>query len=470
MTIDDEFAAWVATDALTATTPAVRERAGLMLLDAVASAYAGRATPDVPAVAALAATQFGPGSSPAIGWGRLSSGGAAVLNGFQVTAATVCDVHRPTLTHVTPEVVPAAIAAASQTDASGRDLLAAIAVGLEVTVRVATSLDTPSYRTRGFHNPGIAGAIGAACAVARLLGLGPQSVRDTIGHAVSQSGGTFAALGSSGVKVHQARGALSGLLAANFAAAGIDGAVRPLTAERGGLLAAYAEGGRPEALTAKLGLAWTMDEISLRRWPAASSLQPVIAATLAGREEILASGRRAQSGLVSLPARGYSLNGKSGWGTQLEALQSARWMVAVVLADGECWVPQTAPARLADPELDHFAANAVRVVEDTSLPEGSARVSLIGEDGRTFEHEMRVSPGDPEAPLHWDDVVTKLNRALDAPGGSELANQIMSAVQHLEDRPALGLLDLLATPLSVPAGSPSARPPVANNVLPRKDP
>ena len=442
--LDDELAAWAAADTLTATTPAVRERAALLLLDAIASAYAGRATPDVAVIAGLAATQFGPGTSPVIGGGRLAPAGAVLLNAFQTTAATVCDVHGPSLTHVTPEVVPAALAAAHQADATGRDLLAAIAIGCEVTVRIATALDSPVYRARGFHNPGVAGPVGAACAVARLLGLGPKQTRDAIAHAVSQAAGTFAALGSSGVKIHQARGALSGLLAGTLAAGGIDGAAQPLTAERGGLLAAYADGGTPEALLADLGTRWAMDEISLRRWPAASSLQPVIAATLAARRDVIAHGGKVTSATVALPPRGYALNGTPGWGSQLEALQSARWVVAVVSADGECWVPQTAPARLADAAIGEFAAGAVQVSEDTTLPVGAARVRLVRDDGCAFEHEVRVPPGDPRAPLRWADVVAKLDRALDGCEGLDRARRIAASVERLEELPARDMLNLLA--------------------------
>ena len=49
-----------------------------------------------------------------IGGDRLSLAGATLLNGYLVTAVTMCDVHRPTLTHITPEVVPPALAIAER--------------------------------------------------------------------------------------------------------------------------------------------------------------------------------------------------------------------------------------------------------------------------------------------------------------------------------------------------------------------
>ena len=42
-----------------------------------------------------------------IGGEHLSLAGATLLNAYLITAVTMCDVHRETMTHVTPEVMPA---------------------------------------------------------------------------------------------------------------------------------------------------------------------------------------------------------------------------------------------------------------------------------------------------------------------------------------------------------------------------
>ena len=46
-----------------------------------------------------------------------------------------------------------------------------------------------------------------------------------------------------------------------------------LTAEDGGLYNVYANGGRPEAAIAELGKRWELEQIALRLWPSASSIQ-----------------------------------------------------------------------------------------------------------------------------------------------------------------------------------------------------
>src|SRR5919106_6783454 len=145
-----------------------REYTKDLLLDALACAVAGHQGEETHQVAALASTLAQSTESSVIGGERLSLAGATLLNGYLVTAVTMCDVHRPTTTHVTPELVPPALAIGERDAAPGRELLVSIAMGCEVTTRVGLGLDYPAFRARGFHGPGVIGPFGAAAAVGRL--------------------------------------------------------------------------------------------------------------------------------------------------------------------------------------------------------------------------------------------------------------------------------------------------------------
>lgn len=419
-----------------------------LLLDAIASALAGHRSEDVAAVARLARELFGDGEATVIGDNGLSAAGAAFVNGFQVTAATICDVHRPTLTHVSPEVVPAALAAVDMSQGTGADLLAAVAAGSEVAVRVAEALDDDGYRRRRWHNPGIAGAIGAAAAAARVFRLDTTGVRHAFGHAVSQAAGTLIAVGTSSVKFHQARGALAGLLAARLSAEGFDAAPDSLTGAHGGLLATYADGGNPVKLTAGLGTEFRLSGLSLRRWPGASSLQAVIAATFSAldrmRDEPIAEGR------VDLPPRGHALHAGAGWSNRLSALQSPRWIVAVIVHDRTYWVDQTAPERLRDPTVADLAQR-ISVSLDPTLPEGGARVTLISSSGKVVRDQIDVPPGDPGAPLTEINVLDKLHHAAASVPGLD-ASAVVAAVADLASDIA-GLARLRAALAPAPPGA-----------------
>src|SRR5689334_1676823 len=128
--------------------PETRQYTKNLLLDALACAVAGHQGEETHQVAAFASGLAQSNESSIIGGERLSLAGATLLNGYLVTAVTMCDIHRATLTHVTPEVVPPALAIAERDNTSGRDLLVALAAGLEVTTRVGLGLDYPEFRKR----------------------------------------------------------------------------------------------------------------------------------------------------------------------------------------------------------------------------------------------------------------------------------------------------------------------------------
>jgi 2-methylcitrate dehydratase PrpD len=421
-TAEETLSSFVEGVAFDALPPDVASLIQLHVLDALACWFAGAHAEHADEVREVAAT--------------LGQAGAVLVNGFQIAAPTLGDVHRKTLTHVMPEVLPAALAASLALGSDGAAFLAGVCAGMEVTVRVAEALDTDAYRERGFHNPGIAGAVGAACAAARVMALNGEQTRVAIGHAASMAGGTFAALGTDGVKAHQARGGVSGFLAAQLAAAGIGASQRGLTAARGGLLAAYADGGQPERLTDGLATAWRLRDIALRRWPGASSLQPVIEATLSLRDEIGAAA--AESVEVALPRRAFALNATSGWDTSLAALQSARWTVAVALADGEIWLDQTSDGRRDDAAVAAFARDCVSVREDESLRSTGARVTIETRDGGRMSRVVETPPGDPARPLTRHEVESKVTRA-----SPQRAQAIIDAVDRLASALTLETLTAL---------------------------
>jgi 2-methylcitrate dehydratase PrpD len=421
----------------------IAERVKLLLLDAIASGVAGRSTAEVAAMESAATAFGGAGAITVIAGGRLSVAGAVLLNGYEITAATICDVHRPTLCHVTPVVVPPALAIAENRAKGGAALVTALSAGFETTVRTGLATDYSALRSRGWHAPGVVGPFGAAAAVASLLQLDVETTRHALGFAGSQSAGTFAGLGTSQVKFHQARGAVSGLLAALVASEGFDASPRILTAPDGGLFNAYANGGQPERLIRELGGRWELLTISLRRWPAASSLQPVIEAAIALSAKVDAGDLENATIEVGLPEGSYRLNGTGGWGDQLAAFQSARYVTAATLRDGRLWLDQFSPERLADSSVTALAKR-VTVSIDPALAPSAATLSVQVEGGPTLSRKIDTPRGDPERPLGPNEVVEKLRAAADgttiAPRVHEIAERIATLDAEASLEPLLRLL------------------------------
>jgi 2-methylcitrate dehydratase PrpD len=411
----------------------IRERASDLVLDAFASGLAGRHGAETGQIRAVAQAMGGDGDLTVIGERPLALAGAAFLNAYLITAVTVCDVYRPSLCHVSPEVVPVAMAISEQMDSSGRDFLLAVAAGMEVTTRVGLGLHYPSFRARGWHSPGVIGPFGAAAAAGKLLGLDADQLCNAFGLAGAQAAGTFAAWGTPAVKFHQAHGALAGLMAALLAREAFSAAPEILAAPDGGLLNTYSDGGRPDAVLADLGARWELEQISLRPWPVASSLQAEVTALLALAE---AHGLRPE-GIkrvrIGLSPTVYQMHGAQPWDGRFHAMLSARYVAAVVLHDRRCWLEQFALGRLRAADVNAFAENVVEVEEDRETPDTGALVEVTMTNGTRHADRRAFPRGDAADPLSRAEIEAKFHAASADAMSPDLAADLLKLLSRLED-------------------------------------
>ena len=407
------LAAWAA-DLAWADVPArVQDRVGDLLVDALASAFVGRDRELVERVVPVAAAYGGDGDASRIGGGTSSPAGACLLNAYAITAATACDVYRPGLCHVTPVVLPPLLSLARDPGVTSDAFLAALAVGAEVTVRLCRELGDEHFCTGGWHAPGVAGAVGAAAAAARILQLDVGRTGNALAHGAAQATGTFAGLGTEAVKFNQAHGAIAGLLAGLIAAEGHAASPRWLTRPGSGMLAVQGDGVARGELTSGLGSTWMLEEISLRRWPAASSVQSLIECALELVDVHAVLLDDVEHVDIALAPEAFAVSGRHEWGDPLSAQQSAAWVLAVTLADGAWWLEQCSPTRITDADLGELARRRVTVTADPKLAIAAVQVSVRLRDGRQVRVERADAPGDPTRPLARAALETKLHRAAD---------------------------------------------------------
>jgi len=411
----------------------VREHCKKLLLDALACAVAGRRGEETAQVAALAQALAQSSEASVIGGDRLSLAGATLLNGYLVTAVTMCDVHRPTLTHITPEVVPPALAIAERDGAAGRALLVALAAGCEVTVRVGLGLDFAAARARGWHGPGIIGPFGAAAAVGSLLGFDADAMARAFGLAGSQAAGTFAAWGTPTVKFHQCRGALSGLMAALLAQQNFVATREFLTAKDGGLYSAYVDGGKPDLVTAELGTRFELEQIAMRLWPSATLIQGMITVLFDLVEKHKLDAAKVRKVRIALSPQGFAMHG--GFGTyraKFEALLSAHFTAAVILHDRALTLAQFEPARYDDPAIRRFAAERVEVVGDAAVKGSQAAVTIEITDGAVVSARCEHPLGSYENPLTRAQIEQKFRTYATGVLPNDSIAQVIAAVDRLE--------------------------------------
>jgi 2-methylcitrate dehydratase PrpD len=422
-----------------------REYCKDLLLDTLACAVAGHQGEETHQVAGMASALAQSRESSVIGGDHSSLAGATMLNGFLITAVTMCDVHRPTLTHITPEVVPPALAVAERDSASGRDLLVALAAGFETMTRIGVGWDFPVARARGWHGPGVLGPFGSAAAVGRLIGLDADTMATAFGLAGSQSAGTFAAWGTPTVKFHQCRGALSGLMAALLAQQQFVATREFLTATDGGLYNTYSNGGKPEAAVAGLGMRWELEQIALRLWPSASTIQGFVTAMFDLIEKHRLAPGQVKKIRVFLNKTGVDMHGIfPRYKGKFEALLSIHYCAAAILHDRALTLAQFEPARYNDPALARFAAEQVEVRLDGSLGGVQSVVEADTAEGRTLTVRCDHPRGSPENRLTRAQIEEKFR--IYAKGALPAAHieETISTVARLEDlKSARRLMELL---------------------------
>ncbi|MGI9621332.1 MAG: MmgE/PrpD family protein [Acidimicrobiales bacterium] len=229
----------------------------------------------------------------AIGAGvRLSAAEAAFVNGVLAHSLDYDDTHLPSILHPSAPVVPAALAMAQWRDSSGSELLAAVAVGLEIAVRLGMGgYDVEGrqsiYFERGQHATSICGAVGAAAAASRLIDRSPELAQHAMGIACSMASGIIEANRAGGTvkRLHCGWAARAGVTAAQLAARGITG---PPTAIEGrfGLYEAFLGDRANVAITvAGLGEEWEAARIFYKPYPANHFTHTAIDAAMALRAD-----------------------------------------------------------------------------------------------------------------------------------------------------------------------------------------
>ena len=437
----------------------VRDHCKNLLLDTLACAVAGHRGEETQQIAALASGLAQSNESSVIGGEALSLAGATLLNGYLVTAVTMCDVHRSTLTHVTPEVMPPALAIAERDGLSGRDLLVAIAAGCEATTRIGIGLDYPAFRAKGWHGPGVLGPFGAAAAVGRLRRFDTETMAKAFGLAGSQAAGTFAAWGTPTVKFHQCRGALSGLLAALLAEQKFLATREFLTASDGGLYNVYANGGRPEAVTADLGKRWELAQIALRLWPSASSIQGMNTALFDLIERHKIDPAKVKKVRIALSQPTFDLHGKlAHYKGKFDALISGHYTAAVILHDQELTLAQFEAARYDDPKMRRAAAEQIELHADPALS-GVEAVAEIEMEDATLNAHCQHPRGSPENPLSRGEIEGKFRTYADGVLSPSVIAATIDAVANLENLGSVRkLMEMLR---AVPRRAQAERAPLA---------
>ena len=384
---------------------------------------------------------------------RVPAGQAALVNGVLPHSLDWDDTHLPSILHPSSCVVPAALAAAEWSGASGAVALTALVVGVEVTVRLgmagydATARQSVFFE-HGQHATSICGTVGAAVAAATAMGLDATATRHALGIACSMGAGVIEGNRTGGTvkRMHCGWAAHAGVVAADLARRGVTG---PPTALEGrfGFFEAWLHG-TPNlaAVTDGLGSSWAVASLHVKPYPANHFTHAVADAAMELSRDGLGADDIASVdiGVASPTVRtiGEPIDAKRRPESGYHARFSAPYVFAAALSGGSglgLGLGDFTDERVCDPErqalMDRVTVHGDAACDAVYPDAFPAVVTVTDRHGRVHTVRVFQNRGGPQRPLTDDELRSKFIETATQAIPAARAHRVADAVRSL---PSLG--------------------------------
>ncbi|MGR3342929.1 MAG: MmgE/PrpD family protein [Paracoccaceae bacterium] len=406
----------------------------LSLLDWSVCALAGSREPAAQIVRDMVLAEGGAPEATLIGQSaRVPARAAALVNGVASHALDYDDTHFAHIGHPSVAVIPAALAVAERTGASGAKFLQAALIGAEASIRLGVWLGRAHYQF-GFHQTATAGAFGAALAAARLLGLDKDQMAHALGLVSSRASGLKSQFGTMGKPMNAGIAAVNGVEAALLAGAGFISNPQALEGAQGfgKTHAAVCDSAAFEGL----GKIWLFENISHKFHACCHGLHAMLEAV----GQVRGGFDAAQVAKISIIAhpRWDSVCNIAAPSTALETKFSFRLTAAMAIRGIDMAAPASYSEATARDTTLIAMRDLVEVEFDSDIAETAARVVITLADG-----SIRQGAHDLADPLPFVRRKEKLKAKAAALVGQRRAQLLWTAIGAGPDMPAL--LDALKT-------------------------
>lgn len=418
------FAAGLSYDDLPAQ---VREHLTIFMLDYLRVASLGQRMPWSAWATNLARELGGAGHSTVLfSTDRTDPERATFVNTTYSGSIDADDVHVGSMLHPGCIVISAALAIGEARHLRGDRILAAMAAGYEMMIRIGLSLQ-PSHFRRGFQSTATCGGFGSATAAASLLFTGNDRatrIAETLGLVASFSGGLtqFYHSGSTVKRIHAAHAAGEGIHAALLAEAGFSGPTDILEGQDG-FARAYADGHDFNKGLDRLGIHWRLLETAIKPHASSARVLSAIEASAALCSEHQLTLADIQTIRVGIPK---IIQGRltSNEPKDIQAAQmSLPFCMAMVLSRGKALPPgftmnvDDFEAALIDPQVMAISRrvecalddDAERVSTEQSV---GAKVTLTLRSGKTVERFIEAPKGSASRPFTLDDHIARFRQEM----------------------------------------------------------
>ena len=341
------------------------------------------------------------------------------------------------LTHPTAPALPPVLALAERDGLSGRDMMTAYQIGVEVECKVAEAI-LPRHYQHGFHSTATCGAFGAAAGASRLLRLDREQTRRALSIAGSQAGGLRENFGTMTKPFHAGRAAESGVVAAELAALGFTASPIALEADRGFFRAAGG-GYTAEMIEGRLGKPWTFASpgVSIKPHPSGSLTHPGMSVMqeLIRRHDIrpeqvkrvkVGTNHNMPTALIHHQPR-----------TELQAKFSMEFCMAILLLERKAGLPQFTDEVVNRGDVQDMIRRVDFGVHPEAEAAGFDKMTTIIEielnDGKVLKGVADFGKGSPANPMSDDELKQKFRECAEWGGlDDSTARRVIDCVWGIE--------------------------------------
>lgn len=389
------------------------EAASMFLMDTLAVGVAG-AGYEGSGIALAAARRWGGGGDARVlgrPAERLPAASAALVNGYQIHCLEWDGLHEHSVVIALCAATGALVAEVERGGVSGRDLLLALAVGVEAAVLFGAAAGGAPR----FFRPSVAGLMGAAMAVGKVRGFTRGQLLNQLGLAYSQVSGTMQAHweGSMALALQVGVAARSAVTAADLVEAGMTGPLEVID----GRFGYFALIETPEDLRGALdalGRPWKVTELAHKPFPAGRATQATLTVVDALRREAAFGPDDISRVQVSVPPLIMLLVGRPlrPEMTPAYARLCLRFVLPLMLIDGGVDPRRFQPEVFADPAIAALADRIEIVLDGNDDPNAMApqRIEIALRDGTRHLRDIDAPLGSPAHPLSPEQRVAKVRQ------------------------------------------------------------
>ena len=411
------------------------------ILDSFGVAIAGSLAPGVSQTLKVFRSWGGKEESTVlVSGGKLPSPSAAMMNSFMMHNQEFDCVHDRAVIHPFTTALPVALAVAeARGGVTGRELLTAVALGVDISCSIGISSRSPM----SFFRPGTAGAFGAVAAGGKIAGMDEKTLANAMGIVYSQICGTLQPHHEGAMVISMQTGfnARAAATAISLAAEGIIGASGVLEG-RYGYFRLFEGEYEVDDVLENLGRVWQVERVGHKPFPCGRLTQGVVEAALTLREihGIAADDVEECEAVVSplvqrLVGRPLGHDAPSAQYAKL----SIPFVVATALIRNTVFITDFWEEALRDPSV-HELARRIRVVRDPKIQDENAmvplRLRIQLKSGAVHELILEQMMGHPDKPLSREQHLTKFRNCWEVGAGHlPAANQqrLVDLVDGLED-------------------------------------